>query len=150
MNDAPYPGRLDGSTHLLPVRIYYEDTDFSGLVYHARYLHFLERGRTDFLRCCGVNHSDLLEREDPLVLAVRKMTLEYERPARIDDALLVRTVCRETAGARLWMDQEIHRDGDRLLTAEVEAVCLTPQGRPRRPPKDFVEKLGPLLTKANM
>jgi len=133
----------------LPVRIYYEDTDFSGLVYHARYLHFLERARTDFLRCCGVIHTDLLDRPDPLVLAVRRMTLEYERPARIDDAIVVRTVFRESVGARLLMDQEIHREGDRLLTAAVEAVCLTPQGRARRPPKDFVAKLGPLLTMAN-
>ena len=69
----------------LAVRIYYEDTDFSGVVYHAAYLKFFERGRTEALRACGIHHSELLERDDPLIFAVRKVGLEWRKPARIDD-----------------------------------------------------------------
>lgn len=146
--DTPTAGRIDGRVHLLPVRVYYEDTDFSGLVYHARYLHFLERARSDFLRCAGVRHAALLERAEPLVFAVRRMTLDFERPARIDDALVVRTRYRSARGARFEIQQEIHRSGDRLLTAAVEAVCLATDGRPRRLPKDLLAALEPLLADA--
>lgn len=144
--DVPSMGRLEDGVHLLPVRVYYEDTDFSGVVYHARYLHFLERGRSDYLRCAGVRHTALLERDPPLAFAVRRMELTFERPARIDDALLVRTRYRALKGARIIIDQELQRGGERLLTAEVEAVCLTLDGRPRRAPEDLHAALRPFLT----
>lgn len=146
MADLPSAGRLEGGAHLLPVRVYYEDTDFSGLVYHASYLRFLERGRSDFLRALGVGHAGLLARPDPAVFAVRRMTLDFLAPARIDDALLVRTRFLDARGARLIASQDIWRGDERLLAAEVEVVCLTPQGRPRRAPGDVAAALSAVLT----
>ena len=78
----------------IDIRVYYEDTDFSGIVYHANYLKFFERGRTDALRQCGVTHTDLLSREAPLAFAVRKMGIDWVAPARIDDMLRVETIFR--------------------------------------------------------
>jgi len=126
----------------LPIRIYYEDTDFSGLVYHAAYLKFFERARTESLRSCGVTHTALLSRAKPLVFAVRKMTTEWRAPARIDDILEVRTVFVAVKGARMLLDQEIWRDETLIARAGVEAVCISLEGRPRRVPGDIVAKLG--------
>lgn len=125
----------------IPVRVYYEDTDFSGVVYHARYLHFFERGRTEALRACGVHHSELLRRAEPLVFAVRKMTVEWLAPARIDDLIEVRTRFVEMRGARFLLEQEIRCDGRLLARADVEAACMNRNGRPRRLPADVVERL---------
>lgn len=124
-----------------PVRIYYEDTDFSGVVYHAAYLKFFERGRTEALRASGVHHTELLKRAEPLAFAVRKMTTEWVVPARIDDLLEVRTAFREIRGARMLLSQEIWRGGTVLARAEVEAVAMTLDGRPRRVPADIVALL---------
>lgn len=123
------------------VRVYYEDTDFSGVVYHARYLQFFERGRTEALRACGVTHTELLARAEPLAFAVRKMTTEWIAPARIDDMLEVRTRFAEILGARLFLEQEIGRDGALIARAAVEAASMTLRGRPRRLPADIVARL---------
>lgn len=127
--------------YTLPVRIYYEDTDFSGVVYHARYLHFFERGRTEALRECGVHHSELLARDEPLALAVRKMTTEWITPARIDDLLEVRTKIVAIRGARMTLDQEIRRDETPIARADVEAACMNLEGRPRRIPSALLAQL---------
>ena len=126
-----------------PVRVYYEDTDFSGVVYHAAHLKYFERGRTESLRACGVHHSELLGREEPLVFAVRKMTTEWLAPARIDDLLEVRTIFRAIKGARMLLDQEIRRGQTLIARAGVEAVCMTRAGRPRRLPRDVAARLAP-------
>ncbi len=128
------------TTFLLPIRVYYEDTDFSGVVYHARYLHFFERGRTEAIRACGVTHTELLSRAEPLAFAVRKMTTEWLAPARIDDVLEVATQFLEAKGARMLLDQEIRRGGALIARADVEAVCMSLDGRPRRLPPDMIEK----------
>ncbi len=146
--DEPTAGRIEDAAHLLPVRVYYEDTDFTGLVYHARYLQFLERGRSDFLRLLGVVHADLLARPDPLVFAVTRMQLAFKAGARIDDTLVVRTRFAAASGARLVLEQTVVRGETVLLDAEVEAVCLTPGGRPRRAPQDLVDAIAPLLPEA--
>ncbi len=130
------------------VRVYYEDTDFSGVVYHARYLHFFERGRTEALRSCGVIHSELLAREEPLAFAVRKMTTEWMAPARIDDVLEVATLFVEVKGARMLLDQTIRRDGVLVARADVEAACVNLHGRPRRLPAAVIARLGVQRTKA--
>jgi acyl-CoA thioester hydrolase len=143
--DAPSMGRFDGRTHLLPVRIYYEDTDFSGVVYHANYLRYFERGRSDFLRAGGVPHTLLLDRPDPLALAVRGMQLAFIRPAKIDDALVVATRFRSLKGARMHLSQVLLRDGEPLASAEVEAACIGLDGRPRRVPADVAEKIAPFI-----
>ena len=103
--DAPTAGRFDGRVHHLPVRIYYEDTDFTGLVYHANYLRFFERGRSDFLRVAGVHHSELLDGAEPMAFAVNKMSLEFLKPARIDDALVVKTAFETMRGPRIFIAQ---------------------------------------------
>lgn len=132
--------------HRLPVRVYYEDTDFSGIVYHARYLHFFERGRTDSLRCMGIHHSELAELERPLAFAVRRMNVEFVMAAKVDDALIVETRYRPSKGARLMIDQKLTRGEAVIATADVEAVCLGPGGRAVRPPKDLVARWDQYIT----
>jgi acyl-CoA thioester hydrolase len=142
---APSMGWLEGREHVLPVRIYYEDTDFTGVVYHANYLRYFERGRSDFLRLAGVSHQTLLELPDPSAFTVTRITVEFKRAARIDDALTVRTTYDSIRGPRLIINQRILRDGDLIATAAVEAACIDPAGRARRPPPGLVEALEPLF-----
>ena len=124
-----------------PIRIYYEDTDFSGVVYHAAYLKFLERARTEALRAIEVHHHELLERDEPLAFAIRKMTTQWLAPARIDDLLEVRTQFGDVRGARFFLSQEIWRDDVLLIRAEVEAACMTLGGRPRRLPPEILRAI---------
>jgi acyl-CoA thioester hydrolase len=142
-DDLPSAGRIDGRTHLLPVRVYFEDTDFTGLVYHASYLRFFERGRSDFLRLTGIGHTELLAAGT--ILAVSRMEVDFVRPARIDDALLVRSRFAGQKGARLIMAQQILRGEEPLTAAKVEVCCLTPEGRPKRPPAEVRARLAPFL-----
>ncbi len=106
-NTAPSAGWLVGREHQLPVRIYYEDTDFTGVVYHANYLRYFERGRSGFFRLVGVSHSALLERPDPAAFTIVRMTLDFKRAARIDDALLPRRGADRhgPSGGRLYRSQ---------------------------------------------
>lgn len=143
--DLPSAGRFAGRTHILPVRVYYEDTDFTGVVYHANYLRFFERGRSDFLRVAGVDHSALLAGAEPLGFAVNRMELVFQKPARIDDALEVRTLFETTKGPRIFISQTLERAGDILVTARVEVCCISLTGRPRKPPNLLVERLKPFL-----
>lgn len=142
---APSAGWFEGREHLLPVRVYYEDTDFTGVVYHANYVRYFERGRSDFLRLAGVGHADLLDREDPAAFVITRMIIDFKRPGRIDDALLVHTTYDVFKGARLEISQSIMRGEELLATAEVHAACIHLDGRPRRPPSVLVEKLAGFL-----
>ena len=144
--DVAFSGWFEGRVHVLPVRIYYEDTDTSGIVYHANYLRYCERGRSDFLRMAGVSHLVMLEGESKLVWTLRRISLDYMRPARVDDLLMVRTRYTEMAGARLVGEQEIYKGADLLCTARIEAAVITLDGRPRRIPADIREKLQPYLS----
>jgi acyl-CoA thioester hydrolase len=137
----PSGGWFEARTHVFPVRVYYEDTDFSGLVYHASYLRFMERGRSEFLRLTGAGHTTMFAASDPLVWVVRRMTIEFLRPARIEEALTVRTRVVELAGARMRLDQRVFRAGEPLVTAEVEVATVARDGRPRRVPDSTREKL---------
>lgn len=141
-----FSGWFEGTTHVLPVRIYYEDTDTSGIVYHANYLRYCERGRSDFLRMAGVRHLVMMEAEQKLVWTLRRITLDYIRPARVDDLLHVRTRYTEMAGARLTGEQEIFNGAQLLCTAHIEAAIITMDGRPRRIPADIRAKMEPYLT----
>jgi acyl-CoA thioester hydrolase len=145
MTDHPTAGRFEGREHRLPVRVYYEDTDFTGLVYHANYVRYFERGRSDCLRLMGVGHAELLDGDQPMAFVVSKMELRFLKPARIDDELVVRTWYQSVKGPRLLIEQEIARGDDALCRAEVEVVCIHMDGRPRRPTKRLVEKVGPWL-----
>lgn len=150
MTDArrtPSCGAWDADKiHRLPVRVYYEDTDFSGIVYHARYLHFFERGRTESLRALGIHHSELIASDDPIAFAVRSMQIDWIAPAKVDDALVVETLYRPNRGPRLIMGQAIKRGEQTLCKAELEAVIIDPNGRPKRPPKFMIEAWTPVLT----
>jgi acyl-CoA thioester hydrolase len=141
--DEPNAGRLDGIEHVLPVRVYYEDTDFTGVVYHGGYVRFFERGRTDFLRLAGVHHAALLERPDPLAFTVTRLAIDFRRAARIDDALQVRTRYEAVRGPRLFIRQRILCSEALVAEAEVEAACIDLTGRARRPPADLVAALKP-------
>lgn len=141
----PTSGEFEGRTHLLPVRVYYEDTDFTGLVYHANYLRFFERGRSDFLRLVSSGHAELLDRDDPLAFVVTRMDIRFLKPARIDDALVIRTTYEAVKGPRLIIRQAIVRGEQTLCEADVEAACIDLNGRPRRPPRAMAEALGPWL-----
>ena len=142
---SPSAGWFEGREHCLPVRVYYEDTDFTGLVYHANYVRYFERGRSDFLRVIGADHSLLLEREDPAAFVVTRVEVDYRLPARIDDALLVRTTYDAFRGAKLTVRQSILRGEARLADAVVFAACIDLAGRPRRPPAILVDKVRPWL-----
>jgi len=137
----PLAGEIIGGRHLLPVRVYYEDTDFSGAVYHANHLKFCERGRSDFLRCLGIHHHALLQRPDGLVFMVRRMVCDFLAPARIDDLLTVETVPVAVGGARLTLAQTVKRSDTVLFAAEVTVALVGADGRPRRIPPDIREKL---------
>jgi acyl-CoA thioester hydrolase len=143
---TPGGGRWDGPAHCLPVRVYYEDTDFTGVVYYANYLKFFERGRTDALRTAGVSHTDLFAADPPLGFAVRKIAVEYLIPARIDDALVVQTRFTSAKGARMAISQRLFREGALLAAAEVEAVCIDMAGKPRRLPEAVAGALASKLT----
>ncbi|MES2861563.1 MAG: tol-pal system-associated acyl-CoA thioesterase [Pseudomonadota bacterium] len=147
--DHPTAGRFEGRAHLLPVRVYYEDTDFTGVVYHANYVRYFERGRSDFLRSVGIGHAELLEDEAPMAFVIARMALEFVRPARIDDALVVRTLYDTVKGPRLMISQTIERDGEVLCRADVTAVCIHMDGRPRRPTRALVEAVAPWLETAS-
>jgi acyl-CoA thioester hydrolase len=140
---APSAGWFEGREHVLPVRVYYEDTDFTGVVYHANYLRYFERGRSDFLRMAGVSHTDLLAHHEPTAFVVTRMEVDFKKPARIDDALLVRTTYDAVKGPRLAISQRITRGDDVIATAGVSAACISLDGRPRKPPPGLVEALRP-------
>jgi acyl-CoA thioester hydrolase len=145
MSDQPGAGRFEGKTHVLPVRVYYEDTDFSGIVYHASYLRFMERGRTDFLRLAGLAQGTLWDGADPCAFVVHKMSLDFLKPARVDDALIVQTRFFAKGHVRLIAEQEILRGAETLLRARVEVVTIDAKGRPRRPPEPIRAVLAPLV-----
>ena len=143
--DYPTAGRFEGREHLLPIRVYYEDTDFTGLVYHANYVRYFERGRSDFLRMAGIGHAELLEADPPMAFVVAALNLRFLKPARIDDALVVRTAYDAIKGPRLLISQTVERGGEVLCRAGVTAVCIHLDGRPRRPTKALVESVTPWL-----
>ena len=141
----PGSGWLEGREHCLPVRIYYEDTDFTGVVYHANYLRYFERGRSDFFRLAGISHTEFLALPEPTAFSIIRIELDFRRAARIDDALLVRTTYDSVTGARLNVSQSITRGEDLLAEAKVTAVCIDLRGRAIRPPRMMIERLSPLF-----
>lgn len=127
--DLPASGRIVDGQHLLGLRVYYEDTDFTGVVYHANYLRFFERGRSEYLRVMGLPAG----REDFGAFAIVRAEIDFRAPARIHDALLMRTAFVGMKGPRLIFEQTIERDGLQLCAARLVAVAIHPDGRVRRP-----------------
>jgi acyl-CoA thioester hydrolase len=127
-------GRIEGEMHVLPVRVYFEDTDAAGVVYHANFLKFCERGRSDFIRLLGIDHQSLAkpEKGEPAVFVVRRVEIDYLKPGRLDDALEVVTSCAEIGNASLVLNQDVRRDGAVLARARVSVVLVTQTGKPQR------------------
>src|SRR3984957_1435544 len=146
MDAQPSFGAFDGHEPVLRVGVYYEDTDFTGVVYHANYLRFFERGRTEFLRAIGVEHAALLALPQPVAFAVTKLQIAYRRAARVDDALEVRTINRRITSARTGAHQRILRAGELICDAQLEIVCIGLDGRPCRPPAELTVRLAPYLS----
>ncbi|WP_297295566.1 YbgC/FadM family acyl-CoA thioesterase [uncultured Methylovirgula sp.] len=126
--------------HRLPVRIYYEDTDFSGVVQHVAYLRFLERGRTEFLRACGIDQSALFAGTAALAFAVRRISVDYRKAAAMDDLLSVETWVVRLGGASIEMGQQILRGAEILVTADVRVAAVA-GGRAQRLPVAVAAKL---------
>jgi len=131
-------GEIRDGRHVMPVRVYYEDTDFSGSVYHASYLRFMERGRTNYLRLLGADQRALFEeteREAPgFAFVVRTMHIEFVRPARMDDLLKIVTATEEVKGASITLHQRVMRGDEMLIEAHVK-VAFVSGGRARPIPK---------------
>lgn len=136
--DRPQTGRFEGGEHRFPLRVYFEDTDLSGVVYHANYLRFMERARSDMLRVAGIDQRAAQEAGEG-VYAVAEVAIRYRRPARLDDALLVVSRVTDARGASCAIQQTVMRGGETVAEAEVTAVFLSPGGRPRRQPPDWIE-----------
>jgi acyl-CoA thioester hydrolase len=131
-------GEIRDGRHIQPVRVYYEDTDFSGVVYHASYLRFMERGRTNYLRLLGADQRALFEevaKEAPgFAFVVRSMQLDFLKPARMDDLLEVLTTPSEVKGASIVLHQRVNRGAETLVAATVQ-VAFVSGGRAQRIPK---------------
>jgi len=142
--NASISGWFEGARHVFPVRVYYEDTDAAGIVYHANYLRFAERARTEMMRCLGTEHRSLM-RSDGVAFAVRSADTEFFLPARLDEPLLVETVVNEVGGASMRLTQTVMRpaeaadgtteDGNVLVQMRVRLACIDADLRPARLPR---------------
>lgn len=136
-------GTISSGIHHLPIRVYYEDTDFSGHVYHANYLKYCERARSDFLRVLGVDQNVMFA--DGGAFVVRRMNCEFLRPAQFEDVLTVESTPGETAGARFEVRQRVLRADEVLFTADVTAVLIDGRGRPRRLTLELLQALAKVM-----
>src|SRR5258706_5152223 len=131
--DQPIEGRFVGTEHRFPVRVYFEDTDLSGVVYHANYLRYMERARSDMLRLAGVDQRSAHEAGEG-AYAVNALSIRYRRPARLDDALVVVTRLMQVRAASVDIHQRVMRGDEIICEAEVTAALVGVSGRPRRQP----------------
>lgn len=137
--DTPYEGAFVGREHRFAIRVYFEDTDTAGIVYHANYLRFMERARSDMLRSLGIDQRAALDSGEG-VYAVADLSIRYRRPARLDDAIVVVSTAGEVGAATAIIHQRVMRGDEVLAEATVTAAFLTPEGRPRRQPREWIEK----------
>ena len=145
----PATGRIEGKVHIFPVRIYYEDTDAGGIVYHSNYLRFAERARTEMLRLLGL-HQHQLATEDGMAFAVYKADVHYMKPAKLDDVLQVESSLTALTGASMHAHQLIRRprpDGgiDDLVRFNAQVFCMSTDGRPMRIPTSLRKVLEPYV-----
>ncbi len=143
-SDLPYQGQFEGRAHFFAVRVYFEDTDFSGVVYHASYLRFMERARSDMLKCAGIAQSDAFAAGEG-VYAVAELTIKYIRPARFDDALLIISTVDQVRAASCLIHQRVMLNDQLLADATITAAFLSPEGRPKRQPQSWVDAFKTLL-----
>src|SRR5277367_654304 len=149
MSEPTGLGRFEGKAHILPLRVYYEDTDLSGVIYHANYLRYMERGRTEFFRLAGISKMAGLEAAEPTAWAIRNVQVQFHRPGRVDDVLQVHTILTGITGARMTATQRIYA-GDSLLTdGRIEACIITLTGKPRRIPAEIRAVLTPFVVETD-
>lgn len=141
-----FRGGFKGKVYHSPIWIYYEDTDFSGIVYHANYLKYAERGRSDYLAHCGIDYQEMQERDPALAFAITQMNINFHASARISELLEVRTIFTKAVGARLLAEQHIFKDDACIWSATVTAACIDMGGRAKRLPADIIEKIRPYLS----
>jgi len=134
----PYEGAFVEGIHHFALRIYFEDTDVAGMVYYANYLKFMERARSDMLRCAGIDQRAAIEGGEG-VYVVAEATIKYRGPARLDDDLLVLSELREVRAASCLIHQRVMRGGEVLAAADVTAAFVSPEGRPKRQPRAWVD-----------
>jgi len=145
---SPHDGRFIDGKHYFACRVYFEDTDFSGIVYHANYLRYMERARSDMLRGLGMDQNKVFESGEG-VYAVVDLTMKYLAPAKLDDDLLVVSTVETLRGASVIIDQSIFRGEHPITQASVQAAFLTPAGRPRRQPKAWTKAFASVMTDGN-
>ncbi|HMG45992.1 MAG TPA: YbgC/FadM family acyl-CoA thioesterase [Allosphingosinicella sp.] len=133
----PYEGAFIGGTHHFALRVYFEDTDVAGIVYYANYLKYMERARSDMLRCAGIDQRAALERGEG-VYVVAEANIKYRASARLDDDLLVLSKVKEVRAASCLIHQRVMRGSDMLADATITAAFLR-DGRPKRQPRAWVE-----------
>jgi acyl-CoA thioester hydrolase len=139
MPETAWPGisgRIQNGIHIMPIRIYYEDTDAGGVVYHARYVAFCERARSDCLRLLGIHQSTFQD----INFVVRRMTCDFLKPARLDDLLEVHTRFVDMAGARIEIGQEVMLNGNSVFKADVTVALVDGRGRPKRLPESMADR----------
>lgn len=141
---APPSGLIEGKLHRFTVRAYYEDTDLSGVVYHANYLRWFERARSDFVRLIGIDQRAAVEGGNG-AFAVVDMAIRYAAPARLDDAVLIETRCTDLGAASCHMHQRALREGQLLCEATLRVGFVAPDGRPRRMPQPWREAFAAIL-----
>ena len=140
-------GIIKQKTHFFQIRVFYEDTDFTGIVYHANYLKFAERGRTNFLRLLGVNHSELINSDEPKYFVVYKMNSKFMGTSTIDDLLEVRSAFIGIEGIRLKIDQNIYKEEKKVFSANIEFALLDKNTKPIKFPNDMKLKIKNYLDK---
>lgn len=149
--DPALSGTLRGVNHVLPVRIYFADTDAFGVVYHSRYLDYAERGRTEMLRVLGHVHAQMMQGEHASAFVVRRVEADFRRSARLDDLLEVHTRLLAVGGATLEAEQTIYRPADDLdlVRMIIHLGCVRVDGRPQRMPGDLRATLQSLVVQEN-
>jgi len=141
----PYQGHYDGDHHIFAVRVYYEDTDFSGIVYHGSYVRFMERARSDMLARINIDQRTAFEAGNG-AYAITRLDLQYKLAAKFDDALMIVSHAHKVTGVRVSIEQNIYRGDDHIIAAQIEAAFVHPSGRPTRQPKEWVEAFRCKLT----
>jgi acyl-CoA thioester hydrolase len=145
----PSTGTFDGAVHRFAVRAYFEDTDLSGVVYHANYLRWFERARSDFVRLLGIDQRAVNEAGEG-AFAVADLTIRYVAPARLDDGVLIETTCEDLRAASLRMHQKAFREDGLLLTeARLRVGFVAPDGRPRRMPQGWRAAFAGIVPEGN-
>ncbi len=137
--DRAYQGAWVGRTHHFALRVYFEDTDVAGIVYYANYLKYMERARSDMLRAAGIDQRAALEGGQG-VYVVAEAHIRYRRPARLDDELLVLSEVEAVRAASCLIHQRVMRGVELIADANITAAFLSPEGRPKRQPRDWVER----------